>query len=216
MAAGLAQAATPAVASAFDVVLERVAASRVDRARRTLSLSAAMTEADEALLVEAMAQHHRSLELLASSLDAASRSTAEMKIAVFARSIANGYLTSDEALVDIELEVVAAFRLLEAAHLRVLLCLAQPDARHPGFGRGMTIDELSHISGGSMCPTIRPIVATLEQAGLIAQHRELSSGWLPPHRGLLRRTVHGRAPMWSVTRFGRRCVARVETEPDRF
>jgi hypothetical protein len=144
-------------------------------------------------------------------LDAASRSIAEAKIAVFARSIANGYLVSDEAVVDVELQVVAAFKSLEASHLRVLLHLAQPDENYRGCGRGMTIDELSHVFGGSMCPTIRPVVATLEQVGLIAQHRELSGGLLPPHRVPLRRGFRARSPMWSVTSFGRRCLARVES-----
>jgi hypothetical protein len=169
-----------------------------------------MAEAEESVLVEGMAQNLRTLELLAAGLDAASRSIAEAKIAVFARSIANVYLVTDEAVVDIEMEIVAAFKSLEASHLRVLLHLAQPDEKHRGFGRGLTIDELSHVFGGSMCPTIRPVVATLEQVGLIARHRELSDGLLPPRRVPLRRGFRAHSPMWSATSFGRRCLERVE------
>ncbi|WP_080127873.1 MULTISPECIES: hypothetical protein [unclassified Actinoplanes] len=165
---------------------------------------------DEHTLAEQMLLYRSKAVLLGRALDGAARSIAEEKIEWFANCIANGYLAADDAAVDRESFYVSAFAELEAPHIRVLLFIAEWE-RVGDHAAPPTTDELSDAFSRQLCPVIRPVLTTLERAGLVVKRRAHSSD-----EKMASQRETGVPHIWEITTFATHLLRRIgHTPPDR-
>jgi hypothetical protein len=210
LGAGLAQAATPAVSAAISQIFTTLADNSASRASQTMVSAAQTAGVDENTLAEQMLLHRAKAVLLGRALDGAARSIAEEKIEWFAKCIANGYLAEDDAVVDRETFYVSAFTELEAPHIRVLLFIAEWE-RTGDRATPPTTDELSDAFSRQLCPVIRPVLTTLERAGLVVKRVGQSSAGKAASQ---RET--GVPHVWEISTFATHLMRRIgHTPPDR-
>ncbi|OJF12629.1 hypothetical protein BG844_19535 [Couchioplanes caeruleus subsp. caeruleus] len=159
--------------------------------------------------MDQMLLHRPRAVLLGRAVEGAARSVAEEKLEWFARCIANGYMAPDDAAVDRETFYVSAFAELEAPHVRVLLFVA--DWERTGEHAGPpTTDDLSDAFSASLCPVIRPVLTTLERAGLVVKRAGPRQPGSAPHRET------GVPHVWEVTTFAGHLMRRIgHVPPDR-
>jgi hypothetical protein len=120
LAAGGAQGANAVVDALRDRWLSRSSAN----ADRAVHAAIDMTGLVEAELVAALTRNPEVMLVAATALNAAAETAVDEKIALMARVLANA--ATDTALVDDELLVVRAMRVLEAPHIRALALLNEP------------------------------------------------------------------------------------------
>lgn len=153
-------------------------------AEQVLDDAAAESELDVEELLRRVGEDERLMLLLASTIEAAQRASAEAKLTGLARALATGILQNDDAAIDEAQMIVATIRELEPAHLRALEHVAgqdYPRAREvpvevtdappilgfvrvpedrPAVAIGATLAEKSELLAF-------PIIATLVRHGLI-------------------------------------------------
>lgn len=206
---GLGFAAVPVGAVAGSVTQEAMSALALLLQQRRHRIQRFADEAEitagtqmEKLLQEAMADP-RTLEMLARSVEAASRSLDDQKIDLLARIFVSG--VRDSAKVDEANILIEALRQLEAPHLRVLTVLAEPGPHlvsgRPTEDRPRTSENMARIRTWrvedilAMDPGLRrafdALIARLYALGLVYDE---GSGRLDYE------------PLWFLTPFGRTCV----------
>jgi len=156
----------------------------------------------EQLLIEAETDP-RTLELLARSVEAASRSLDDETIDLLARIFVSG--VRDHAKVDEAIILIEALRQLEAPHLRLLTVLSEPGPHHvPGRAteeRPRTPENMARVQvrrvediltqDPGLRGTFNALVAKLNSLGLVYDE---GSGRLDYE------------PLWFLTSLGRDCV----------
>lgn len=88
-----------------------------------------MASLDPEQLIDALSRDSARMNLAAETLRAASETSVEAKLRLFARVLANA--ATETAIVDEELIVVRAIRYLEATHLRLAAILREPPSFPP-------------------------------------------------------------------------------------
>jgi hypothetical protein len=160
-----------------------------------------MAQMDGAELVAWIKADERHAAFLEVALEAAWSTLDRPRLRLFARVLAEGF-RNDAPQLDIDREVIRAFRDLESAHLRVLQEAAQaiedqPD--NPNTVRGVTVQSLLKRLPG-MSVGLNPLVAGLQRTGCLAESQ-------------FRGEIYGNAPL-AVTPFGYRCLWILKREAD--
>jgi hypothetical protein len=159
-----------------------------------------MAQTDGAELVAWIKADERHAAFLEVALEAAWSTLDPRRLRLLAHVLAEGF--RDDAKLDIDREVIRAFRDLEAAHLQVLREAAQaieeqPD--NPNTVRGVRVKflgkRLPHFIEG-----MHPLVAGLERTGCLAE-------------GEFQGEIYGNAPL-AVTPFGYRCLEFLQKEAE--
>ena len=195
LAGSVTEEATDAIASLLQQRRERVQRF-ADEAE-----TAAGTQMEE--LIQQAAADARTLEMLARSVEAASRSLDDQKIDLLARIFVN--TVHDPAKVDEANILIEALRQIEAPHLRVLAVLAEPGPHLvPGRAtedRPRTPENMARIpawriedilsADPGLSGAFDALIAKLNALGLVYDE---GSGRLDYE------------PLWFLTPFGRACV----------
>jgi exonuclease VII large subunit len=115
-----------ALADYFDDVVDRHA----KRVQRLASVIEDETQTPFEECLRACAADERLSDLLREAMDVAERTRNQRKLRAIGRALALGYLSSDEAVVDVAEMLLKAVSQLESAHIRVLDHLVRHGGRH--------------------------------------------------------------------------------------
>lgn len=206
---GLGLAAVPVGALAGSVTAEATEAivsllqQRRERVQRFADEAAAAAGAQMEEVIQQAAADARTLEMLARSVEAASRSLDDQKIDLLARIFVSA--VRDPARVDEANILIEALRQIEAPHLRVLAVLAEPGP-HLVPGRA-TEDGPRTPENMARIPTWRVEDILSVDPGLRGAFDALIAKLYA--LGLVYDEGSGRLdykPLWLLTPFGRGCV----------
>jgi hypothetical protein len=214
----LTTALTPAAINLMQSAANEWRRQGAQKVSQVLYSAAEHAEVDVEELLRKIGDNPILLNLLNETVQAAVRTNLENKIGLLGRALADGILSSDDALIDEQALIVAAVADLEAPHLQVLKVIADGTERvgplqaHAG---GISEQRIARsrpgLEGFGGTSLLQPILRVLDRNGLIYMTQS-GEVWDENIADDIR--LDAGSNEWAATRFAQALLLTLETESD--